>query len=215
MSAESGISTFRDANGLWENHDIMDVASPVGFRKNPDLVYEFYNQRRRQLKEVLPNNGHKLLASLQKEYNIHIITQNVDDLHERAGSTKVTHLHGELRKARSCSNEEYIVDWHDDLTAEHKDPNGNAMRPHIVWFGEAVPMLEKAIEIISTADIVLIIGTSLNVYPAASLYEYAPSNAVLFYIDPKPATGIPKNIQVIAKGASEGIQECIEAFKSL
>lgn len=215
MSAESGINTFRDANGLWEGHDVMEVASPQGFKANPDLVYDFYNQRRKQLFEVHPNKGHLLLAELENEYKISIITQNVDDLHERAGSSNILHLHGELRKARSTRNENYIINWDANLTEADKDPKGFPMRPHIVWFGEAVPMLDNAVNLITQADIVLIIGTSLQVYPAASLFEFAPANTPVFYIDPKPAAKIPSHISVIQKGASEGLQEFKEALKSL
>ncbi len=213
MSAESGISTFRDADGLWEGHDVMEVATPEGFRKNPSLVYDFYNQRRKQLFDVKPNKGHQLLAELEKNYQISIITQNVDDLHERAGSTKVLHLHGELRKARSTVDSQYILNWEKDLTEKNKDPNGYPLRPHIVWFGEAVPALSEAIEVIETADIIVIIGTSLQVYPAASLYEYASENTDVFYIDPNPADGINASIQLIKKGASEGIKELIQLLK--
>ncbi len=215
MSAESGINTFRDADGLWEGHDVMEVASPEGFLKNPDLVYDFYNQRRKQLLEVHPNEGHLLLAALEQEYQISIITQNVDDLHERAGSTNVLHLHGELRKARSTKNENYVIGWDEDLTQVNLDPNGHPLRPHIVWFGEAVPMLDEAVNIVTKADLVLIIGTSLQVYPAASLYQFAPNNIPVFYIDPKPAAGIPSNIHLITKGASDGLKEFKEQLKSL
>lgn len=215
MSAESGINTFRDADGLWEGHDVMEVASPQGFQANPDLVYDFYNQRRKQLFEVEPNKGHTQLAALEKEYELSIITQNVDDLHERAGSTNVLHLHGELRKARSTHDESYILDWETDLTATNKDKKGFPMRPHIVWFGEAVPMLDNAVNTVSKADIVLIIGTSLQVYPAASLFQFAPSNVPVFYIDPNPASTIPSHVSVIKKGANEGLVEFIEALKSL
>ena len=215
MSAESGINTFRDANGLWEGHDVMSVASPEGFAKNPDLVYQFYNERRKQLFDVEPNKGHLLLAELEKTYIIKIVTQNVDDLHERAGSANVLHLHGELRKARSIKDENYILDWNDDLTEKNKDPKGNALRPHIVWFGEAVPLLDNAVNLVSEADVVLIIGTSLQVYPAASLFQFAKPNTPVFYIDPKPSSGIPSNVSVIKKGASEGLQDFIVALKSL
>ena len=214
MSAESGIKTFRDADGLWEGHDVMEVASPQGFEKNPDLVYEFYNQRRKQLFEVEPNKGHILLADLEKNYEISIITQNVDDLHERAGSSQICHLHGELRKARSIKYEGYIVEWNADLTEKDKDPEGNSLRPHIVWFGEAVPMLGAAVEIMDKADIVVIIGTSLQVYPAASLYQYAPQNVPVYYIDPNPSD-VPSHVKVIKKGAGEGVEELIETLKSV
>ena len=167
MSAESGIKTFRDADGLWEGHDVMEVASPQGFAANPELVLDFYNQRRRQLFEVQPNTAHIALANLEKNYNVTIVTQNVDDLHERAGSTNVLHLHGELLKARSTYNEMDVQDWNHDLILGDLCVKGYQMRPHIVWFGEAVPMIEKAITICQTADILIIIGTSMQVYPAA------------------------------------------------
>lgn len=214
VSAESGIKTFRDADGLWEGHDVMEVASPQGFAKNPDLVYNFYNQRRKQLLEVEPNKGHFLLAALEKDYNVSIITQNVDDLHERAGSTNVYHLHGELRKARSTKDENYILDWHNDLTEKNKDAKGFPLRPHIVWFGEAVPMLDIAVQITAKADIVIIIGTSLQVYPAASLYEFAPKNVPVYYIDPNPSF-VPAHVKVIKKGASDGVLDFVESLKSV
>ena len=167
MSAESGLKTFRDANGLWEGHDIMDVATLEAFKRNPNLVLDFYNQRRRQLLEVEPNKGHKNLKELEKHFEIQIITQNVDDLHERAGSSEVLHLHGELRKVRSTIDKNYILDWSKDLNLGDVDKNGNQLRPHIVWFGEQVPELENAIAITKQADVFVIIGTSLQVYPAA------------------------------------------------
>ena len=167
MSAESGIKTFRDAGGLWEGHDVMEVASPQGYRNNPELVLEFYNQRRKQLKEVEPNQGHFNLAGLEEHFHIDIITQNVDDLHERAGSSNVLHLHGELRKVRSTYNPSLIYHWEDDLVLGDTCEKGSQLRPHIVWFGEAVPMIEKAAKIVEQADILVIIGTSMQVYPAA------------------------------------------------
>ena len=215
MSAESGINTFRDADGLWEGHDVMEVATLTGFEKNPKLVYEFYNQRRRQLKDVVPNKGHLILAELEKKYKVSIITQNVDDLHERAGSTAVLHLHGELKKARSTADENYVVPWNEDLDHLNYDPKGYPFRPHIVWFGEEVPLLDTAVSIISAADIVVIIGTSLQVYPAASLFQFAPNNAAIFYIDPKPAESIPASVKLIKEGASKGLCSLKEALKSL
>ena len=205
MSAESGIKTFRDADGLWEGHDVMEVASPQGFRADPALVLDFYNQRRRQLFEVQPNAAHIALAELEKEYKVSIITQNVDDLHERAGSTNVLHLHGELLKARSTYDEFDIMDWKDDINLGDLCDKGHQIRPHIVWFGEDVPMIPKAISICETADIVLIIGTSLQVYPAASLMHYAPEGAPIYYIDPNPALVNNKNILTIAMSATEGM----------
>lgn len=209
MSAESGVSTFRDANGLWENHDIMDVASPEGWKRNPALVLDFYNKRRAQLKEVKPNRGHEILAELEKDFDIEIITQNVDNLHERAGSTNVLHLHGELTKVRSTMNENHILNWTEDLHLGDVDYNGNQLRPHIVWFGEPVPAIEQAIEIIKDADIVLIIGTSLQVYPAAGLMHYAKSHVPVYYIDPNPATiyELANPLEVLAMTASEGLEK--------
>ena len=180
ISAESGIKTFRDADGLWEGHDVMEVASPEGWYKNKELVLDFYNQRRRQLQTVEPNLGHKTLAELESDFDVHIITQNVDNLHEKAGSSKVLHLHGELLKVRSTKNEGYILDWNDDLNIGDVDPNGNQLRPHIVWFGEAVPALEEAIEITQQADYFVIVGTSMQVYPAAGLLHYTNKNVPVF-----------------------------------
>ena len=209
MSAESGISTFRDSNGLWENHDIMDVASPEGWTKNPSLVLDFYNKRRAQLKEVKPNRGHEILAQLEKDFDIQIITQNVDNLHERAGSTNVLHLHGELTKVRSTVNENHILNWTEDLHLGDVDYKGNQLRPHIVWFGEPVPAIEQAVEIIKEADIVLIIGTSLQVYPAAGLMHYAKPHVPVYYIDPNPATiyELANPLEILAMSASEGLEK--------
>ncbi|HEU4497153.1 MAG TPA: NAD-dependent deacylase [Flavobacterium sp.] len=208
ISAESGIKTFRDAGGLWEGHDIMEVASPEGWRKNPELVLDFYNKRKRQLKEAKPNRAHAAIAELEAVLDVYIITQNVDDLHEKAGSKNVLHLHGELLKARSTKNENYIIDWTEDLNLGHFDDKGNQLRPHIVWFGEAVPALGEAAEIIMEADYVIIAGTSMQVYPAAGLIDYAGPKAKLFYIDPKPATiyGLKNKIEVIAETASKGME---------
>ena len=217
MSAESGISTFRDKNGLWENHDIMEVASPEGWRKNPKLVLEFYNQRRRQLRQVDPNEGHLLLAKLESEYHIDIVTQNVDNLHERAGSSQVLHLHGQLTKVRSITDEYTVYEHQGDLNWGDTDANGNQLRPHIVWFGEEVPALEEAIVLTQQADLLLVIGTSLQVYPAASLLHYAPATAPLVYIDLNPASlyGIPNPTTVIAKTASEGLYDFLELVHHL
>ena len=207
ISAESGIKTFRDADGLWEGHDVMEVASPEGWLKNKELVLDFYNQRRRQLQTVEPNIGHKTLAKLESDFDVHIITQNVDDLHEKAGSSKVLHLHGELLKVRSTKNENYILDWNLDLNIGDVDPNGNQLRPHIVWFGEAVPALEQAIEITQQADYFVIIGTSMQVYPAAGLLHYTNKNVPIFYIDPKPTTiyDLANLLEIIPMNATEGV----------
>ena len=197
MSAESGLQTFRDANGLWEGHNVMDVATPEAFKRDPKLVLEFYNQRRRQLLDVLPNNAHHNLKELEKYFNIHIITQNVDDLHERAGSSQIVHLHGELRKVRSTTNEKIVLEWSKDLYLGDVDKNGDQLRPHIVWFGEAVPQLENAIEITKQADVLVIIGTSMQVYPAASLIHYVSSNTPIYFIDPAPSISKNTNTTII------------------
>lgn len=207
ISAESGLKTFRDADGLWEGHDVMEVATPEGFRNNPELVLEFYNQRRRQLLTVHPNDAHKALVALEKEYNVHIITQNVDDLHERAGSSNVIHLHGELLKAKSIDNTENIFEWQKDILLGDTCINGFQIRPHIVWFGEAVPLLEDAISITEKADILIIIGTSMQVYPAASLIDFVDAKTPIYFIDPKPAikNSEKNNITVIAENAVDGV----------
>ena len=186
ISAESGIKTFRDADGLWEGHDVMTVATPEGWRKDKELVLKFYNDRRAQLLEVKPNAAHLAISSLSEGFEVHVITQNVDDLHERAGNTNIIHLHGELCKARSEGNVNHIVDWTGNMTNEDQCPEGFQMRPHIVWFGEAVPALEEAIEVLRDAHYVWIIGTSMQVYPAASLVAFAPKDANIYYIDPRP-----------------------------
>lgn len=209
ISAESGIKTFRDANGLWEGHDIMEVASPEGFKKNPELVLNFYNQRRQQLKTVTPNKAHLALAQLEKHYDVTIITQNVDDLHERAGSSNVIHLHGELRKIRSTKNESDIRPWTENIYIGDTCANGHQLRPHIVWFGESVPMIDEAINICNIADLLLIIGTSMQVYPAASLIDYATKQCPIYYIDPKPAIATTAKVTVITKSATEGIKDFI------
>lgn len=204
ISAESGISTFRDANGLWENHDIMDVASIQGWNVNPVLVLDFYNLRRAQLKEVYPNAAHYFLAELEKKFKVSIITQNVDDLHERAGSSRIIHLHGELNKVRSIANENLIYDWMGDLKLGDLADDGMQLRPHIVWFGEEVSMMYSAINEVKDADILLIIGTSLQVYPAASLLDYIDYETKVICIDPNDLP-INSNIYHIKKNATEGI----------
>jgi NAD-dependent deacetylase len=213
MSAESGLKTFRDADGLWEGHDVMSVASPEGFVRNPELVLEFYNQRRRQLLETNPNSAHVTLAELEKDFDVTIITQNVDDLHERAGSKNVIHLHGELLKVRSTYDEFEIQEWTTDLVIGDTCSKGYQLRPHIVWFGEMVPMIEKAMHICETADILLIIGTSLQVYPAASLMHYVDSSIPIYYIDPKPAIKSNHRITVIPEMATKGVSKLIEILK--
>ena len=207
ISAESGIKTFRDADGLWEGHDIMEVASPLGWKKNAELVLDFYNKRRAQLLTVIPNKAHEILAELEAHFDMHIITQNVDDLHERAGSNKVIHLHGELLKVRSISNENFVIDWKHDLNLGDFDLEGNQLRPHIVWFGEEVPALEEAINITETADFFAVIGTSLQVYPAAGLIDYTSRETPVFYIDPKPIkiSNLKNPLEVIPEMASIGV----------
>ncbi len=213
MSAESGIKTFRDADGLWEGHDVMEVASPEGFARNPELVLDFYNQRRKQLKDVEPNQAHKDLAALENDYKITIVTQNVDDLHERAGSTDVVHLHGELLKIRSTGNYNDISVWTEDLNLGDTCDKNYQLRPHIVWFGEDVPMIEIAVKICYAADILVIIGTSMQVYPAASLIDYVQPNTAIYYIDPKPAISNNDKVTVIAKSATEGMKDLIKNLK--
>ena len=212
MSAESGIKTFRDADGLWEGHDVMQVASPEGFARNPALVLEFYNQRRRQLHEVQPNAGHLALKDLEKAYDLYIVTQNVDDLHERAGSSRVLHLHGELRKVRSTANSSCVYDWPGDLVLGDLCPQTKAqLRPHIVWFGESVPLISKAAELVAQADVLIIVGTSMQVYPAAGLVHEAPSSCKLYYLDPKPAH-IPglAHLELIRDSAAKGLPRLVQ-----
>lgn len=211
MSAESGLKTFRDENGLWEGHDVMEVASPQGFAKNPELVLEFYNQRRRQLLDVSPNRGHLSLAELEQRFDVSIVTQNVDNLHEQAGSSHVVHLHGELFKVRSTMDENHVLDWKKDLILGDLDDKGHQLRPHIVWFGEMVPMLETAAEITQQAEVLIIVGTSMQVYPAASLIHYAPKQTPIYFIDPKPNIRSVDfdNLTVIPKTASTGIPELV------
>lgn len=217
ISAESGIKTFRDADGLWEGHDIMEVASFDGFEKNPALVLDFYNQRRKQLLEVKPNKAHEIIAYLQQHFNVTVITQNVDDLHERAGSNKIIHLHGELLKARSVVNDDLIYDWKTDILEGTTNNKNHQLRPHIVWFGEPVPEIENAVKIIEKADIIVIVGTSLQVYPAAGLIDYADKAQHFFYVDLNPAetSYFRKKIKVIPKKASEGMIDLKELLKEL
>lgn len=210
VSAESGIKTFRDAGGLWEGHDVMEIASPAGWKNNQKKVLEFYNQRRRQLLTVKPNASHFALAKLEKEFQVEIITQNIDDLHERAGSTKVTHLHGELLKARSTFDENLVLDWKQDINIGDFCEFNYQLRPHVVWFGEAVPMFEKAMEIVSEAEMLIIIGTSMQVYPAAGLLDFAPNGIPIYFIDPKPNISEKGNLQIIAKKASLGVPELVK-----
>ncbi len=207
ISAESGISTFRDSNGLWQNHRIEEVASPEAWARNPKLVLEFYNQRRKQLFETEPNEGHRALVKLEEKFDVQIVTQNVDDLHERAGSSRVLHLHGELKKARSTADPSlvYTLD-HWELKWGDTCEKGSQLRPHIVWFGEPVPLIEKAAEMVGSADIFLVVGTSMVVYPAAGLIRYALRHIPKFYVDPKafPVHGVD-NLEVIREKAGTGL----------
>lgn len=205
ISAESGIKTFRDADGLWEGHDVMEVASPQGWQNNMELVLDFYNQRRKQLLSVEPNPAHYALADLEKEFDVQIITQNIDDLHERAGSSNVTHLHGELLKARSTFDEDLVMDWKSDIQLGDFCEYNHQLRPHVVWFGEAVPMFQVAAQITEKADILIIIGTSMQVYPAASLVDFAPRNIPVYFVDPKPNISENGRLEIISKKAVEGV----------
>ncbi len=214
ISAESGIQTFRDSDGLWEGHDVMEVASPLGWKKDMELVLNFYNLRRKQLSEVLPNAAHKALVDLENQHEVVIITQNVDNLHEQAGSTYVIHLHGELIKVRSVTDESLITTTYKDIHIGDLASDGGQLRPHIVWFGEAVPFMEKAVHEIETAEIVLIIGTSMQVYPAAGLVRYAPPFCKIVYIDPRPSISyelsIRKNTTIIESNASIGVPKWVK-----
>jgi len=206
MSAESGIPTFRGAGGLWENHRIQDVASPAGWTKNRELVLRFYNERRKRMWECQPNAGHLGLVELEQRFEVTIVTQNIDNLHERAGSTRVVHLHGELTKSRSTLDPQLVYEidgW--ELKAGDKCERGSQLRPHIVWFGEPVPMMEPAIELVRAADVLVIIGTSLAVYPAASLLYFTSSRARLFLIDPNPPDTLEDGVTIVQAGASEGV----------
>ena len=207
MSADSGLKTFRDADGLWEGHDVMEVASPQGFARDSNLVLDFYNQRRSQLLEATPNEGHKALVELEQFFNVTIITQNVDDLHERAGSTDVLHLHGELFKVRSTGNPNDIQEWKKDLVLGDTCSSGFQLRPHIVWFGEEVPLLPKAAQITQKANKLLIIGTSMQVYPAASLIHYAAHGIPIYFVDPRPTISQNdfNNLNIVAERAAIGV----------
>lgn len=214
MSAESGISTFRDSGGLWDQYPVEDVATPEGYTRNPQLVIDFYNARRKQLLTVEPNEGHRLVAALEDKYDVTIVTQNVDNLHERAGSTRVIHLHGELTKVTSSfspNNPKYIRELCPEEYEVHMGDcaeDGSQLRPFIVWFGESVPNIEVAIDYVEQADILIIIGTSLNVYPAAGLIRYTKNNTPIYLIDPADVN-VPYDlpVHIIKKGASEGMRE--------
>ncbi|MCO6493517.1 MAG: NAD-dependent deacylase [Phaeodactylibacter sp.] len=214
VSAESGIKTFRDAGGLWEGHDVMEVASPQGWQKNQSLVLDFYNQRRRQLHTVKPNAAHFALAELENHFEVSIVTQNIDDLHERAGSKNIIHLHGELLKARSTKDPNLIYEWPDDINPGDTCELGSQLRPHIVWFGEAVPMIETAAVETMTADAVIIVGTSMQVYPAAGLVGFAENARSIFYVDPKPAINYElsraASLSVVAEPATIGVPKVVK-----
>jgi NAD-dependent deacetylase len=212
MSAESGIDTFRDNGGLWENHKIEDVATPDAFRRDPKKVLDFYNMRFKQLQTVKPNDAHLAIAKLEanQEYYVSVITQNVDDLHERAGSTRVYHLHGELTKCRSSGNEDYVIEMPSEgIKYGDLCPSGYQLRPHVVWFGEMVPAMDVAIDIVLQADILVVIGTSLNVYPAAGLAQMAPPHASVFLIDPGTFESLDPKIKHIKKPATAGFKELL------
>ena len=210
MSADSGLATFRDSDGLWANYRIEEVCTPEALARNRALVIEFYNKRRREMLAARPNAGHEAIAALERDFAVEVVTQNVDDLHERAGSTHVTHLHGELRKLRSTRNPELVVPiegWEQKLDATA--PDGSLLRPHIVFFGESVPMFERAAEIAARAEIMVVVGTSLAVYPAASLVRYAQPGVPIYLVDPghPDTTGIRNPLTVIPKRAAEGVPE--------
>lgn len=210
ISAESGVKTFRDSNGLWENHKIEEVASPEGFARDPKKVLDFYNARRRQLKEVRPNEAHLILAELDAYFDVTIITQNVDDLHEKAGSNTIIHLHGELKKARPVNSDSQIISWEEDLNLGDVNFEGIQLRPHIVWFGEMVTEMEKAIAVAETADVFLVVGTSMQVYPAAGLIEYVPKHCKVFVIDPDLENRFTQKENFFQTSATEGMRKLKE-----
>ena len=212
MSAESGLKTFRDSDGLWENHNVYDVATPEAWERDPEMVLKFYNDRRKQVRVAEPNKAHVSLGKLEQKYNVSIITQNIDDLHERAGSTHVIHLHGEVNKARSSVDSSLVYELdHWEMKMGDTCEKGFQLRPHIVWFGEAVPMIEKAIPIVEMADVVMVIGTSLSVYPAAGLLNYATSSSQKYYIDPKGYEGDNHYpIEMIKETAGVGVPRLVD-----
>ena len=210
ISAESGISTFRDSDGLWEQYRVEDVATPEGYAKDKALVLDFYNQRRRQLKEVKPNEGHRQLVRLEEYFDVQIVTQNVDNLHEQAGSSHVLHLHGELTKARSERDSNLIVDiGYEDIHLGDKGPDGAQLRPHIVWFGEAVPNIEPAAELCERCDFFVVIGTSMNVYPAAGLIHYVPRESPCWLVDPK-AVAVSRAVKIYQEKAGTGVKKVVD-----
>ena len=222
ISAESGMKTYRDADGMWENYPVMEVASAEGFARNPALIHSFYNGLRKQLLDLKPNAAHTLLAQLEKKHDVQIITQNVDDLHERAGSSRVLHLHGELMKVRSMTHPERVYALPSDQLSDKgyetsldtRDSYGDQVRPHIVFFGEDVPNFQRATAMVHNADVVVVIGTSLVVYPAAALLQYAREDTKVYYIDPRPAT-VPSWVNVIAKPATEGVADLVAILNEM
>lgn len=212
ISAESGVKTFRDSGGLWEGHDVMKVASPQGWEADQELVLDFYNKRRAQLLTVKPNDAHHIIAGLERNFHVDVITQNVDDLHERAGSSNVLHLHGELLKVRSVADPNLVMDWTDDLKTGDLGSDGKQLRPHVVWFGEAVPAMEPAMEIARQADFFVIVGTSLQVYPAAGLSDFTPSHCELFLVDPNPSINSRQQLTVYPEKATTGMQKVADAL---
>ncbi|WP_224491018.1 SIR2 family NAD-dependent protein deacylase [Robertkochia flava] len=212
VSAESGLKTFRDAGGLWEGHDVMQVASPEGWNADQELVLQFYNERRRQLKTASPNKAHLAIAEAEAHYEVVVITQNIDDLHERAGSSRVIHIHGELMKARSSGNPDLVYAWEDDIKPGDLCEDNHQLRPDVVWFGEPVPLMEEAIRMVMDTDHLLIVGTSMTVYPAASLMQYAPSHCRVFFVDPKPNLGhsLRSGLEIISENATTGVPIALE-----
>jgi NAD-dependent deacetylase len=211
ISAESGLKTFRGADGLWEGHNVMEVASPEGFAKNPELVLRFYNERRKQAMEAVPNPGHRALVELEQAFDVDIITQNVDNLHEKAGSSRVLHLHGQLALARSVADEECLVPYEKDIALGDLAPDGAQLRPHIVWFGEGVPMIPHAARIVAMADILIIVGTSLLVYPANTLLDYASPNCPIYVVDPnKPEVFSSSKLHFLVENGSTGVPKLVE-----
>ncbi len=214
ISAESGIKTFRGSGGLWEGYDVMEVASPEGWQKNPELVLDFYNQRRRNVLDSQPNGAHYDLANLETRYNVQIITQNIDDLHERAGSKNIIHLHGEILKSRSTVDEKMVFEMTSDrIEVGDLCPQGSQLRPHIVWFGESVPLIEKAALHVAEADLLLVVGTSMEVYPAAGLSQMAPQNCPVFLIDPNPSHTAGSLFTQIVDVASSGLKTWIKDYE--
>lgn len=215
ISAESGIKTFRGSDGLWEGHDVTEVASPQGFARNPELVLDFYNQRRRQLLEVRPNKAHYALGELERDHEVVIVTQNIDNLHEQGGSSSVIHLHGELLKVRSTFDPDLILDWKHDLVVGDFCEHNSQLRPHIVWFGEEVPMMEPAITEVMQAEILMIVGTSMQVYPAAGLMQFAPSETPVYFVDPNPQINPMPGLTILSENATTGVPKAIDLINAL